>query len=56
MCATFNYPEYMCSTSTKQRRFFGFKKLSEVLTRQDMHEDGGEFVDEQHGRTVCYGQ
>lgn len=27
-----------------------------VLTREDMHEDCGEFVDEQHGRMVCYGQ
>lgn len=27
-----------------------------LLTRYDMHEDCGEFVDEQHGGMVCYGQ
>lgn len=30
--------------------------LIQLLTRQDMHEDCGEFVYEQHGRMICDGQ
>lgn len=27
-----------------------------MLTREDMHKDCGDFMDEQHGWSVCYGQ